>query len=216
MSAKVDSMTDPMTDSPEREAVDTTPRRGHAPAGPAGPRRDRRWTRVLPWLLTVLALAAAVYSTMQWRSLAAQQDKVDSARAAAIGFIDDLTNWDASDGLDDEIDVLREQGTGPFLDEIDVVFGGDDLTGQLEAEGITASGELQEAFVQDVEDEQAEVFTVVSVTYSSPEGPDSPAPVTFPAELELERDDDGEWLIRRVTVPNSEQIGQLMTPSTGS
>lgn len=212
MSAKVDAM----TNSPDREAVATTPRDHDTPSGPTRPRRARRWTMVLPWLLTVLALAAAVYSTLQWRALAAHQDKVESARAAAIGFIEDLTNWDASDGLDDEIDVLREQGTGPFLDEIDIVFGGDDLTGQLEAEGITADGELQEAFVQDVEDEQAEVFTVVSVTYSSPEGPDAPSPVTFPAELELERDDDGVWLIRRVTVPNSDQIGQLMTPPTGS
>lgn len=214
MSAKVD----PMTNSPESERVATAPRDADSPTPEAdtAPPRPRRWTRVLPWVVAALALAAAVYSTMQWRSLAAYQDQVDSARAAAIGFVDDLTNWDASDGLEDEIDVLREQGTGPFLDEIDLVFGGDDLTGQLEAEGIAASGELQEAFVQDVEDGRAEVFTVVSVTYSSPETPQSPTPVTFPAELELERDDDGEWLIRRVTVPNSDQIGQLMTPPTGS
>lgn len=212
MSAKVD----PMTDSSDRERVATTPRDAVSPTADTAPPRRRRWTRVLPWVLVALALAAAVYSTVQWRTLAAYQDQVDSARAAAIGFVDDLTNWDASDGLEDEIDVLRAQGTGPFLDEIDLVFGGDDLTGQLEAEAIAASGELQEAFVQDVEDDRAEVFTVVSVTYSSPETQQSPTPVTFPAELELERDDDGEWLIRRVTVPNSEQIGQLMTPPTGN
>lgn len=214
MSAKVD----PMTDSPDSERVATPPRDADSPAAGAdtAPPRRRRWTRVLPWVIAALALGAAVYSTVQWRSLAAYQDQVDSARAAAIGFVDDLTNWDAADGLDDEIDVLREQGTGPFLDEIDLVFGGDDLTGQLEAEGIAASGELQEAFVQDVEDDRAEVFTVVSVTYSSPDTPPSQTPVTFPAELELERDEDGEWLIRRVTVPNSDQIGQLMTPPTGS
>lgn len=213
MSAKVDAM----THSADREPVATTTHdvgtaRGK---GSTGPRRSRRWTRVLPWVVAVVALAAAVYSTVQWRTLAEHEDEVDSARAAAIGFVDDLTNWDASDGLEDEIDALRAQGTGPFLDEIDLVFGGDDLTGQLEAESISASGELQEAFVQDVADGRAEVFTVVSVTYSSPGTAPSPTPVTFPAELELERDDDGEWLIRRVTVPNSDQIGQLMTPRTG-
>ncbi len=207
-----------MTDSPDSERVATPPRDAGAPAagGHTAPPRRRRWTRVLPWVIAALALGAAAYSTVQWRSLAAYQDQVNSARAAAIGFVDDLTNWDAADGLDDEIDVLREQGTGPFLDEIDLVFGGDDLTGQLEAEGIAASGELEEAFVQGVEDDRAEVFTVVSVTYSSPETPQSRAPVTFPAELELELDEDGDWLIRRVTVPNSDQIGQLMTPPTGS
>lgn len=214
MSAKVD----PMTDSPQREPVATAPP-ADADTGAAGTspaRRPRRWTRLLPWVIAALAMAAAVYSTVQWRSLAEHQDQVDSARAAAVGFVDDLTNWDASDGLDDEVQTLRAQGTGPFLDEIDLVFGGDDLTSQLEAEGISASGELQEAFVQDLEDDRAEVFTVVSVTYSAPDTPQSPAPVTFPAELELERNDDGEWLIRRVTVPNSDQIGQLMTPPTGS
>ncbi len=202
-----------MTDSSDSEHVATTPDadRDGADAPPA--RSRRRWTSLLPWVVAALALAAAVYSTLQWRSLASYQDQVSSARTAAVAFVGDLTNWDASDGLSDEIERLRSQGTGPFLDEIDLVFGGDDLTGQLEADGISAEGEVQEAFVQDVEDGRAEVFTVVSVTYSSPDT-SSGTPVTFPAELELERR-DGEWLIRRVTVPNSDQIGQLMTPSTG-
>lgn len=208
MSAKMDAMTDSTDDQHVATTPDADPDRVDTP-----PVRPRRWTSLLPWVVAILALAAAVYSTLQWRSLASHQDQVGSARTAAVAFVDDLTNWDASDGLSDDIERLRSQGTGPFLDEIDLVFGGDDLTGQLEADGISARGDVEEAFVQDVEDGRAEVFTVVSVTYSSPET--SPgAPVTFPAELELERR-DGQWLIRRVTVPNSDQIGQLMTPSTG-
>lgn len=213
MSAKVDAMTH-STDS-DRVAATSPSAEGPDDPRPAAPRAARRWIRLLPWLVAVLALAAAVYSTLQWRSLAAYQDQVATARTAAVGFVDDLANWDASDGLDDEIETLRAQGSGPFLDEIDLVFGGDDLAGQLEADGVAASGDVEEAFVQDVEDGRAEVFTVVSVTYTSPEISSPPEPVTFPTSLELERGDDGQWMIRRVTVPNSDQIGQLMTPSTG-
>lgn len=212
MSGKVEAM----TDSPESEHAATTSVYDDAVTPDAPSIRSRsRWTRVLPWVIAILALAAAVYSTVQWRALAGYQDQVSSARTAAVGFVDDLTNWDASDGLDDEIESLRAQGTGPFLDEIDLVFGGDDLAGQLEADGISAQGEVEEAFVQELEDGRAEVFTVVSVTYRSSQTQSPPNPVTFPALLELERGDDDGWLIRRVTVPSSAQIGQLMTPSTG-
>ena len=152
--------------------------------------------------------------TWQWQQLAAREDTVATARVAAIGFVEDLTNWDATDGLDDEIDVLRARGTGSFLDEIDLVFGGDELTSQLEADGVTAAGEVEEAFVQDLEDDVAEVFVVVSVTYGATEVERDLDPVTFPASLTLEQDEEGQWLVREVTIPNSSQIGQMMAPST--
>lgn len=196
-----------MTEAPTGDAA---PEPAAAP-----PRRRRLVGMVLPWLVAVLAIAAAVYSTVQWRVLATERDLADSARAAAVGFARDLTNWDAADGLADEIEILRSQGTGPFLDEIRFVFGGDELTGQLEADEVSATGEVKEAFVQSVEDGLAEVFTVVSVTYRSPEVERELDPVTFPASLVLERADEGGWRVREVTIPNSNQIAQLMAPSTG-
>ncbi len=200
-----------MTDTPTGE-VDPT----DAPASPAPPRQTRRLRlgTVLPWLITVVALSLAVWSTWQWRQLASQQDAVDSARAAAVSFAQDLTNWDASDGLEDEIDVLRNQGTGPFLDEIEFVFGGDELTSQLEADGVSATGEVEESYVQDLEGDVAEVFTVVSVTYAADAVDSELDPVTFPASLVLERAGDGGWLVREVTIPNSTQLGQMIAPPT--
>lgn len=197
----------PMTDTPAGE-VDTDR------SDPAPTRTRRRWPLLLAWIVAVLALAAATWSTWQWQQLASRQQTIDQARVAALGFVEDLTNWDASDGLDDEIDVLRSQGTGPFLEEIEFVFGGDELTSQLEADGVTATGEVQEAFVQDVEGDRAEVFTVVEVTYGADTVEAELDPVTFPASLVLERGEDGTWLVREVTIPNSNQIGQLMAPST--
>jgi hypothetical protein len=190
---------------------------GDAAAEPAAtPERRRRFVGVvLPWLVAVLAIAAATYSTIQWRALADERALADSARAAAVGFVRDLTNWDATDGLADEIEVLRSQGTGPFLDEIRFVFGGDELTGQLEADGVSATGEVKEAFVQSVEGDLAEVFTVVSVTYASASVGRPLDPVTFPATLVLQRDGD-RWLVREVTVPNSDQISQLMGDTAGA
>lgn len=209
-----------MSDTAPETRLDAPPRddaaagSATAPAA-APPRRTRRWTSALPWVITTIAVAAAAYSTWQWRQLATYQADVDTVRSRAVAFATDLSNWDATDGLDDEIDTLRGQGTGPFLDEIDLVFGGDELAPQLEANGVSATGEVEEAFVQDVTGATAEVFTVVSVTYEAAESQGATDPVTFPASLVLEKV-DGQWLVREVTVPNTNQIGQLMAPSGGS
>lgn len=204
--------TDAMTETPEHGAPDHgvfAPRR--APA--TTPRR--RWTAVVPWVVAVVALAVAAISTVQWQRLAAHDAQVNSARAAAVGFAQLLTTWDAGNGLDDEVAALRARGTGPFLDELDLVFGGDELSSQLEADEVSATGEVQEAFVQDLEGDTAEAFVVVSVTYRAPTIQEDPAPVTFPASLTLERASDGTWLVREVLLPNSDQIGRLMAPTTG-
>lgn len=185
--------------------------RGTPAAPPPQPRSRGALAVAVPWVIAVLALAATGFSTWQWQQLAAQEGRADSARAAALAFVQDLTNWDAADGLDDEITALREQGTGPFLDEINAVFGGDQLTRQLQEAEVSATSEVEEAFVQDVGNGTAEVFVVVSVTYQTPEGNDDPQPVVFPAQVVLEERGDG-WLVRRVTVPNADQISQLMAP----
>lgn len=203
-----------MTDTPDGEVPATDADPAPAPRRRSRSSRRGRLGTILPWIVTVAALAVAVWSTLQWRELADRQAAIDSARTAAVAFTQDLTNWDAGDGLDDEIERLRNQGTGPFLDEIEFVFGGDELTSQLEADGVAATGEVQEAFVQDVQDGVAEVFTVVSVTYRADEVAGELDPVTFPASLVLERAGDGGWLVREVTIPNSTQLGQLMAPPT--
>ena len=200
-----------MTDTPEGEVA--APRDEETSTRARPPRRSRLAV-ALPWLVAAVCLGVAVFATLRWQDLADRQASIDSARAAAMTFTQDLTNWDASDGLDDEIEVLRNQGTGPFLDEIALVFGGDELTSQLEADGVSATGEVQEAFVQDLRNGVAEVFTVVSVTYDADEVQDRLDPVTFPASLVLERAGDGGWLVREVTIPNSNQLGQLMAPPT--
>lgn len=198
-----------MTDPEPSTAVDDTDGPARAAAGPR-----RRWVLVLPWVLAVLALAAAVWSTLQWQQLAGRQAQVDSARSAAVAFATDLTNWDASDGLDDEIDVLRNQGTGPFLDEVATQFGGGQLTQELAAAEMSATGRVEEAFVQEIEGNIAEVFTVVTVQYRSAVLEQDSGDVSMPAVVVLERVED-RWLVREVTLPNSQQIGQLMNPSAG-
>lgn len=173
--------------------------------------RSRRWTAVVPWVVAALCLALAAYATWQWRQHAAWRADVDAARAAAVAFTTELTHWDAADGLEDEVAALRERGTGPFLDEIDVFFGGDELTAQLRADEVSASGEIEEAFVQDLRDDRAEVFVIVTVTYDSPRAGGELDPVTFPASLVLE-EQDGTWLVHEVTVPNTPSLGQMIAP----
>lgn len=198
-----------MTDPEPSTAVDDT----DGPT-PSAARPRPRWVLVLPWVLAVVALAAAVWTTLQWQQLAGRQAQVDSARSAAVAFASDLTNWDASDGLDDEIEVLRNQGTGPFLDEVATQFGGGQLTQELATAEMSATGRVEEAFVQELEGDIAEVFTVVTVQYRSAALDQDSGDVSMPAVVVLERV-DGRWLVREVTLPNSQQIGQLMNPSAG-
>lgn len=201
------------TDTPPEATTPDTSADAHTDA--PRPRGPRRWARAVPWVITVVAVAVAAISTYQWQVLASAEGRADSARTAAIAFMQDLTTWDATDGLDDEVERLRAQGTGPFLDELQFLFGGDELTSQLQADGVTARGEIQESYVQDLEGEQAEVFVVVSVTYDAEAIDSARAPVTVPATLVLEHGDGG-WLVQEVSVPNTGQIGQLMSPAEGS
>jgi hypothetical protein len=194
----------PMTDAEQAAPPSTTARSGHP-----------TWMVVLPWTLAILAVAVAMFSALQWRTLADQQAQVDQARATAVAFVTDLTNWDAARGLDPVLDSLREQGTGPFLDEINEVFFGGDLGRELEDLQVSANGDIREAFVQSLANDRATVFVVVDVTYASPQQREPMQPMTFPAEVVLDRV-DGQWFVRQVLVPNTEQIGRMMAPGGGS
>jgi len=195
--------------APMSDAEQVAPPTASAPSG------HRTWMVILPWTLAIVAVAIATFSALQWRALADQQAQVDQARAAAVAFVTDLTNWDAGDGLDPVLASLREQGTGPFLDEINEVFFGGDLGRELEDLEVAANGNIREAFVQSLANDRATVFVVVDVTYSSPQQREPARPMTFPAEVVLDRVDD-RWLVRQVLLPNTDQIGQLMEPGGGN
>lgn len=162
----------------------------------ADPATDRRSVlrSMLPWVVTLAAVALAVFSTLQWRALATDQSTRAEVEAVAAAFLLELTTWDASDGLGDTRDQLASYGTGAFLDEVDELFGAE-LSAELRDVAATSEGEIQDVFLQRVEDDRAVVFGVVLQTQDTTET--DPDTIARSARVVLERV-DGTWKVSQV------------------
>lgn len=174
-----------------------------------GPRRaagSRPW---LPWVVAVLAAVVALVSTVQWLSLADREATRDEVETAAATFVIELTNWDATDGLADTREALEAAGTQAFRSEVDELFGGE-LGTELETVGAVSRGEIQDIFLQRIEEEPASgeetgtdeplptavVFAVVQQTVAS-ELSDVPDVIQRAARIVLHRI-DGAWKVADV------------------
>lgn len=141
---------------------DAAPDAGDDTAPDAATPRHRRRT-VLPWVLVVLALGAALYSTAQWRSLATvERDRgavTDVAREVLLG----MTNWDATRDLAETRQHLRDLGTAAFPQDVDGFLGGP-VADSLRAIEATSVGVVEDLFVQSLEGDDATAFAVVRQT----------------------------------------------------
>lgn len=122
-------------------------------------RRPARWW-VLPWLVAAVAVLVAMATTSQWLALRAEDQTRQDVLRAAEEFVVALTTWDASDGLEDTREELREAGTGSFLTEVDELFGGT-LGDELEEVEAVSTGDVQDVFVQRIQDDEAIALGVV-------------------------------------------------------
>lgn len=166
----------------------------------------------------VTTLAAVVFAFL-WVQATGRVDELEAldqdretVSLQAIDVARALTNWDAADGMDAELATLRDLGSGAFLDEIDLQFGGD-LAAQLQSLGLSSTGTVEEVFVQSLEGDEASVYATVTQQYHTQDR--STAPLSLPVTMQLERV-DGAWLVRVVTVPADDQLADLLNPSTGS
>lgn len=195
----------PITDEPAEASAPRT-------APPA------RATWLLRGGLVVTTLAAVVFAFL-WVQATGRVDELEAldqdretVSLQAIDVARALTNWDAADGMDAELATLRDLGSGAFLDEIDLQFGGD-LAAQLQSLGLSSTGTVEEVFVQSLEGDEASVYATVTQQYHTQDR--STAPLSLPVTMQLERV-DGAWLVRVVTVPADDQLADLLNPSTGS
>lgn len=180
------------------------------PDGSHGPGAAARAWQLLPWLVAVIAVAVAVVSIVLWRGLAEETATRDTVATAASNFLVTLTSWDATDGLDDTREALREAGTGRFAEEVDQLFGDTQDLAQLQDLGARSEGTIQDLFVQSVEGNQAEVFAVV-VQRVDVDGSEQSSRTDRFARLRLERTQAG-W-----QVANVELIADLAgTPTEGA
>lgn len=156
------------------------------------PLRGGALRRAAPWLVAVLALALAGWSTWQWQVLAAREDAALTVRATATDVLTVLTNWDAED-LDTTRASLEDAGTDAFAEQVDE-FVGPRAAEALAAAGTRSEGEVEDVFVQTLDDDRAVVFAIVSQALVSDDTEGVVQPATRAAELRLQLV-DGRWLV---------------------
>lgn len=189
--------------------VDVTPDPSPVDAPPA-PRQPRRFGLVavlVPWVLVVVLGAVTAVALLQWQSTRAAEAARDQARLAAIEVARLLTEWDASDGLEDTRGDLQAVAGGDFADQIDELFGADEVRQLVDAK-VVSEGEIGDVFVQSLDGDLAEVFVVVTQTTST-QTVDVPTSVVQRAAITLERQ-NGTWVAVSVELTSDET---LTTPS---
>ncbi|MFT5223330.1 MAG: hypothetical protein ACI867_001645 [Glaciecola sp.] len=152
---------------------------------------------VLPWVLAAVFAVTTILSGVGWLSAAAD-DGTQAVSIAAIGFVTDLTTWDASDGLQDTVEALRARGTGDFLGQIDEVLG-DEARATAEAIGATSRGEVLEVFVSTIEADRAVAVVIVRQTLTVA-GDDRDQEQISRIEFQLI---EGRWLVARSELLNA-------------
>lgn len=190
--------------------VDVTPDPSPVDTPPAQPPQRRRYGLVavlVPWVLVVVLVAVSAVSLLQWQSARADAAARDQARTAAIEVARLLTEWDASDGLEDTRNDLQAIAGGDFEEQIDELFGADAVQQLVDAK-VVSEGEIGDVFVQSIEGDVAEVFVVVTQTTST-QTVDMPTTVIQRAAITLERQ-DGTWVAVSVELTSDET---LTTPS---
>lgn len=154
----------------------------------------------LPWIVAtvavLIALATIVVAAVlitQARGATAERDAVEQA---AGQFALELTTWDASDGMGDTRESLREAGTETFAADVDQLFGGTDDLATLEELGARSEGEVRDVLVQSLEGDEAEALAVVvqRVTTEATEGEE----VSLRYALLTMRHDGGTWRVDAV------------------
>ena len=161
------------------------------PRWPGG--SDRRRTALLPWALALIAVVVATFSTIQWRSAVSEDEARQDALEVAGTFVDALTTWDATGGLDATRERIASLGTGPLLDELETFFSGPDIL-QLVALQARSEGTIDSIAVE-VDGETAVAFAEAQMQISdTSDAP--PSTIRQQIRLELLRE-DGTWRVAR-------------------
>lgn len=166
---------------------------------PAAPVPAPRGPR-LPWIVTavavVVAVVAVVVATILVNDARRPAADLEDVERSAGRFALDLTTWDASDGMADTREQLREAGTETFAADVDELFGGTDDLATLEELGARSEGEVRDVLVTSLDGDEAEALAVVvqRVTTDVTEGEE--VSLRY-ARLGLRRD-GGMWRVNEV------------------
>lgn len=158
--------------------------------------RTLPWRALIPWILFVLALVAAATLAFLWQQTATRERQRDEVREVARDFVLALTNF-SSETIEQDAERIRSFAVGDFQREAETFFGDEAIEAIQEAEA-GSSGEIEELFVQALDDDQASVFAVVSETVTN-RSLAEPRTDTLRVEVGMIRTPSG-WRVNRVDV----------------
>lgn len=156
-------------------------------------------SRKLPWILFVLALAAALSMGFLWQRAEGREHRRAEVTAVTQRFLTALTNF-SGDTIDADVQEIKAFAVGSFADQVDQFF--DDTTTQaLKDANAVSKGTVQSIFVESLSGGSANVFGVVSesVTNKSSTGPRSEI---LRIDMEMIETKDG-WKVDSVKILQS-------------
>jgi hypothetical protein len=161
----------------------------------------------VPWTLFVFALGAAVTFLILWQEAETADSEDEEVIAAATDFVTALTNFSA-DTIDADAEKIRSFAVGDFEEEVNTFFGPRAIEAIKEADA-TSSGEIEEIFIQSLDEEEASVFVVVTETITNASTTE-PRTDTLRLEVSLIKTGSG-WKVGNVEVFQSP--GQTLVPT---
>jgi Mce-associated membrane protein len=167
------------------------------PSAPLASRIAR--SRILPWSLVVLSLAAAVALAFFWRGAKSSEHRRTEVAAVANRFLTALTNFQG-ETIDADVREIRAFAVGDFAEQVTTFFDQDAVTALRNAKAKSV-GRVQSVFVQSLSGGSATVFGVVNEQVSNSANP-SPRTEVLRIEVEL-IDTRAGWKVNRVNILQS-------------
>ncbi|MFL5797998.1 MAG: hypothetical protein ACJ77A_08700 [Actinomycetota bacterium] len=161
--------------------------------------------RLLPWVVTALAIGAAVAFAVLWRSAeSARTDAqaLDHTRAQVVAtgtqFLGALTNFKGQT-IDADVRRIRSYAVGDFADQVSQFFGPSNVA-LLKRAQVSSLGRVRSVFVQSISGPQASVFGVVDETITK----SSSAPQSETLRIDVEMVDTSTgWKVSSVAILQS-------------
>lgn len=182
-----------MNDVEERDVDDTEVSSTDGPEDETAGGSTPSSTAWIAWTVAAALLVVAAVALVQWRSVAGPQADVAAARDAAVDYVETLSTWDASSGLEPTYAALVAGATDDFVPEIDDVFGNDQREALVAADAVS-TGTIEEVLTGELRDGTVNVVVVVEQFVVT--GPSAdPVSRTDRVALLTMTDQTGTWLV---------------------
>lgn len=156
----------------------------------------RSWR--LAWGVAVVALLAAIVSLGWAATIAAEERRADAARERAEEVAEQVTTFRGAQ-IDRWVAATQELATGDYAEQVSGLFD-DEFRQALRENEVESEGEVQRAYLQELEGDTARVFVVARQT-STNVLRDEPVEDELRMDITL-RHENGEWLASNIAVLN--------------